>query len=169
MNLVDRIKAALEKHGPMTVPQLRAHVDHPHVPTYLSQLAKRDALVRLGGGHKSTVWGLPGQKAPEASPGTPTKPKAKRAGGGGAAMRRKRRVKRTSRISVAAARAAGIKAAKTRAANAARAAAGTFRPAIASDGALLLLGAATAGELNRGETRVLVDFIRRLDKAEIGA
>jgi hypothetical protein len=179
VNLVERIKAAFEKHGPMTVPQLRAHVDHPHMPTTLSQLAERGTLARLGGGKRSTIWGLPGQKTPAAATpdalergaelGRVKKPKqAKRAGEGSVAMRRKR-MKRTSRISAAVAKAAGIKAAKTRAENAARAAAVAFRPAIAADGALLLMGAQTAGELSRSEARVLIDFIRRLDKAEIVA
>lgn len=61
MPLVGRIKAAFEKHGPMTTRELRAHVDHDNVAVYCSQLADRGVLGRLGGGHGSTIYGLPTQ------------------------------------------------------------------------------------------------------------
>jgi len=44
-------------------------------------------------------------------------------------------------------------------------AAGSFRPAITADGALLLIGVADAGELNSAETRVLADFLARVDRS----
>ena len=70
-------------------------------------------------------------------------------------MRRKRRVKRTSRIP---------------APSAARALRGRFRPALAADGSMLLLDAVRGNfELNRVETRVVVEFVRLLDKGAIGA
>ena len=44
-----------------------------------------------------------------------------------------------------------------------------FRPAITADGALLLIGQEKAGELNRGETRVLAEFLRRVDRTGVRA
>lgn len=41
--------------------------------------------------------------------------------------------------------------------------AGSFRPAVAADGALLLMGAALPGELNQAEFSVLVGFMRKMD------
>jgi hypothetical protein len=50
------------------------------------------------------------------------------------------------------------------------AAAGDFRVAIASDGAMLFLDAKVgAFELNRAETRAVIEFVRTLDRGEAGA
>ena len=56
------------------------------------------------------------------------------------------------------------------AALAAHAAPSGFRAAIASDGAMIFLGA-TAGrfELTRAESRALIDFVRTLDRGEAAA
>lgn len=51
----------------------------------------------------------------------------------------------------------------------ANAPAGDFRPAIAADGALLLMGQATPSELTPGEARVLADFLRRIDRTGMRA
>jgi hypothetical protein len=172
--LVDKILAALKKHGPMTTRELRAHVDHPNMPTYCGQLADRGTLGRLGGGKRSTIYGLPDQKAPEKAEAAEVdkapraihrkkKQAKKRAGGGAVAMRRKPSLK-------------GAKKARSN---------GQFRPALASDGAILFIGAHRGEfEIPRAEARVVVslvrrltgdelvkavDFIERLDGAEVGA
>lgn len=171
VSLVDKIIAAFKKHGPMTTRELRAHVDHPNMPKYCSQLADRGTLGRLGGGKRSTIYGLPDQKAPEAKTDKPPraihrkkarKHAKKRAGGGSVAMRRKRALNGSKKA---------VKA--------------TFRPALAADGAILFIGAHRGDfEIPRAEARVMVslvrqltgdelvkavDFIERLDNAEVGA
>lgn len=48
--------------------------------------------------------------------------------------------------------------------------AGAFRTAIASDGAMIFLGAAAGPfELTRPESRALIEFVRTLDRGEVGA
>ncbi|TAK81734.1 MAG: hypothetical protein EPO20_24010 [Betaproteobacteria bacterium] len=48
--------------------------------------------------------------------------------------------------------------------------AGAFRAAIASDGAMIFLGAAAGQfELNRGESSALIEFVRTLDRGEVGS
>ncbi len=48
--------------------------------------------------------------------------------------------------------------------------AGAFRTAIASDGAMLFLGAAAGPfELTRLESRAVIEFVRTLDRGEVGA
>jgi hypothetical protein len=128
----------------MTAPQVRSVVDEEHVATTCSQLARKKQLVRLGGGEKRTIYGLPGQKAP-ANHYKPVRG-AKR--GGRPSMRKKRAV---------------------RPAPAVERESGAFRPAIASDGALLLMGAATPGELSPSETRILAEFLRRVDRTGVRA
>lgn len=150
VNLVDKIVAAFKKHGPMTTAQLREHHDHPHITTYCSQLAKRGVLGRLGGGKRTTIYGLPDQKAPETTTDAPPrsihrskagKHAKKRAGGGSVAMRRKPDLKHPKKA---------------------------FRPALAADGAILFLGAYRGDfEIRRAEARVVVDLVRRLSGDEL--
>jgi hypothetical protein len=69
---------------------------------------------------------------------------------------RKRRVKKTSRIPV--------RAKKVTARNLA------FRPALAADGAILFMGAAKGDfEISGAEGRTVLDLVRRLTAAELGA
>lgn len=143
MTTASRIINATKKLGPMTVPQIRSVVDEQHVPAICSQLVRKRRLVRLGGGHKSTIYGLPGQKAP-------LKPVRGAKQGGRPSMRKKRAAQPAPAVTVARG-------------------SGTFRPAIASDGALLLMGAATPGELSPAETRVLAEFLRRVDRTGVRA
>lgn len=183
------IAIAFEKHGPMKIKQLRAHVDLDNLGYLLARgcVARPQLFARLAGKTSGTVWGLPTQEAPEpdalergADLGRRDKAprhlharKAKKsAGGGSAAMRRKHgrkgRVKRTSQIPVNG-------AAKRR----------LFQVALCNDGALIFLNA-KAGDLDltRDECRGLVkaarhleatelgdvfDFVRRLDGAEVAA
>jgi hypothetical protein len=63
MSIRERVLAALKKAGPMTSRQMREHVDVKHVAVEMAQAADAGALVRLGGGARSTIYGLPGQKA----------------------------------------------------------------------------------------------------------
>lgn len=173
MSTREKIAAALKAHGPMLFSALKKRVDASEgaISVALSNGRETDPplFAKLGGGPRSTIWGLPGQKIPA--------PKAldtqrRKAAGGAAAMRnkhgRKGRVKRTSAIPVKA-----------------RGSRRPFQVVLCSDGALLFLNA-TSGDLDlsRDECRGLVkavrhleavelgevfDFVRRLDKAEVAA
>lgn len=134
----DKIIAAIRKHGPMTSAQLRDHVKDQNATTICGQLARKGKLVKLGGGYRTTIYGVDGQKPPAGA--AQSRKQKKRAEGGRATPMRKTTVN-----------------------------AGTFRPAIASDGALLLMGAATPGELSPAETRVLAEFLRRVDRTGVRA
>lgn len=71
MTTADSILQALKKHGPMTTAQLRGHVDYKFLSTVTSQLARKGRIVKLGGGTKSAVYGLKGQKAPAGAAAAP--------------------------------------------------------------------------------------------------
>jgi hypothetical protein len=156
---------------------LRKHVGGASLSLQCRDLEKAGKVARLGGlGPKSTIWGLPGQKLPAAGEGvdmdaaTPRAKKKvakrKKAVGGGATVRRKYKKRQPRELSIV----PGISATERleaklgRRLEVAKVVAGRFRPAIAHDGALLLSGAAQAGELNSAETRVLVAFLLRLDR-----
>lgn len=58
----ERMEKFFSEHGAMTVLQMRAHgVKDAGLSTLLGQAG----FARLGGGKRSTVWGLDGQKAPK--------------------------------------------------------------------------------------------------------
>jgi len=164
---LERVTAVLQKHGPMTSKELREHgMEDANASTLVGQLANRGALAKVGGGKRSTIYGLPGQKANDAkaeksSPIARRRRKAKNAAKrarGAVAVRRKRTVQRPRK---------------------------TFRAALASDGSILLLGAKRGDlEIDRDAARAVVklvrgvtsaelaavvDFIERLDKAEVAA
>ena len=154
----ERMEAFFKKHGPMTVVQMREHsVKDAGLATLLGQAG----FARLGGGKRSTVWGLPGQALPKtdalkrgaelgkkgqakgAHRATRPAKRGKRAGGGSVAMRRKSPVKRAAKA---------------------------FRPALAADGAILCIGAEYGElELDKGQTRVLLDVARKLTPPELAA
>lgn len=175
----DKVIELLKKHGPMTTRELRAHgLKDANASTLVGQLAARGALGIVGGGARSKIYGLPDQKIADrkvvdgVSVGAdkarrsihkrrrakPARHARKRAGGGSVAMRRKPALKRSKR---------------------------PFRPALAADGAILLLGAKRGDfEIPREQARALVDinrrltgdeladlvmFVTRLDNAEVGA
>jgi len=163
----------------MTTGQLRKHVNIGWVAVACAKAARDGALVRLGGGAHSSIYGLPGQKLATRDAGAVVTVPAKRKKTAKAAVKRsapERKVQRntaTSATPTRVARPAGghlrIEKAALRTTYAA-AAASAFRAAIASDGAMLFLGAAAgAFELNRGETRALIDFVRTLDGQRLGA
>ena len=154
----EKILAAVRKFGPMTVKQVRKHVNLALLSTFCSQLAKRGELKILGGGERTSIYGLPGQKLQttevDAAPvrkmqrKTPTSPKRPRAAREAPKLRMKNAALRKPYAD----------------------AASTFRAALASDGAMIFLGAAAgAFELNRGETRAMIDFVRTLDRGEAAA
>ncbi|TAK82100.1 MAG: hypothetical protein EPO20_22685, partial [Betaproteobacteria bacterium] len=122
MTDVARILAAFEKHGPMTVKEAREHADVAWIGVACPQLARRGKLVRLGGGPKSSIYGLPGQKLPkgnaEAVAIAPTKPT-------------KRKARKTIKLPLPVRRGPGLRTARAdlRMPNAD---AGAFRAAIAS-------------------------------------
>jgi hypothetical protein len=131
----------------------------------LNLIAVNGEFSKLGGTPKNTIFGLPDQKLsdrkleaqaqPDAAPRSIRRAKKHRkaakhprksSGGGSAAMRRKR----------------ALKAWKTRRKGQ------TFRPALAADGAILLLGAKRGDfEIPREHARALVDINRRLTGAEL--
>jgi len=66
MTATEMIVAALRKHGrPMTVPQLRKLVKLDGLSTKVSVARQRGAIVKLGGGARESIYGLPGQSAPK--------------------------------------------------------------------------------------------------------
>lgn len=169
MSVREKIEAALRKHGPMTVAAMRKHVDTSGLSGLMSKLARTGVTKKLGGGAKSGIYGLPDQQLPADAleRGAELGRRPARAAGS-----RKRPLKRASRIAVAAARRAGRTLPK-------------FRPALAADGAILCIGAEYGElELDKAQTRVLLDvsrklkptelaavvtFLERLDAAEVGA
>ncbi len=172
MSVFERILDAYKKHGPMTTRQLRAHVDVAWGSVACSQLAKAHKLIRLGGGAHSSIYGLPGQKLPKgdgaavAEPKKAPKAKPKKRSAPVRKVQRKtaKKAQKTVSAAVPAARPA------ERHLRMAYADAGAFRTAIASDGAMIFLGAkAGAFELDRGETRAVIEFVRTLDRGEVGA
>lgn len=175
MSVSERILAAYKKHGPMTTRQLSEHVDAAWVSITCSQLAKQGKLVRLGGGAHSTIYGLPGQKLPkgDAVATAPAKPKKAAKVAAKKRSKTKRKVQRNTATS--AARPAGphlrIRNAELRLGNAgAGKQFSTFRTAIASDGAMIFLGAAAGPfELTRPESRALIEFVRTLDAGKLAA
>ena len=177
MSVHERILAAYKKHGPMTTRQLRKYVDVSWVSVACGQAATQGALVRLGGGARSTIYGLPGQKLPTGrEPAAPAKPKKARKA---AAKKRSAPVRKVQRKTakkvqktVLPPRQPAGRHLRTEHADLRpqRADAGAFRTAIASDGAMIFLGAAAgAFELNRVESRALIEFVRTLDGGTLGA
>lgn len=174
MTTREKIIAALGKFGPMTSVQMSEHVDAKWLSTIAHQLAKGGELKILGGGKRSSIYGLPGQKAETAE--HPAKPKrAKKRSAPVRKVQRKtaRKVQKTVTVSR---RSLAREAPVLRTPRAdlripyADAAASAFRTAIASDGAMIFLGA-TGGpfELTRPESRALIDFVRTLDRAGLAA
>jgi hypothetical protein len=75
MTIKDRITAALKEHGPMTTRELRKYVKDTAAPTVLAKAARETReFVRLGGGTRSGVYGLPGQKLAERKDEAPREP-----------------------------------------------------------------------------------------------
>jgi hypothetical protein len=181
MSVHERVLASFEKHGPMTTGQLRKHVDVAWVAVACAKAARDGALVRLGGGAHSSIYGLPGQKLPKgetaAAASAPAKP---RKAGKAAAGKRSAPVRKVQRktarkaqktVSRPPARPAGSRLRMENAALRAPCAdAASFRTAIASDGAMIFLGAAAGPfELTRPESRALIEFVRTLDGAKLAA
>lgn len=166
MSVKERILKIYAKHGPMNVTQLRKHVDVAWVAVACAKAARDGALVRLGGGPKSSIYGLPGQTLPKgeagAVPAKDKKPSAK-------APKVQRKTARKAPKPESAAHRLDLANPSLRTA-CADAQAGDFRAAIASDGAMLFLGASCgAFELSRAETRALVAFVRELDAGTVTA
>lgn len=75
MTIRAEIEAALKKHGPMDTRAMRKHgLKQETLAINCADLLKREVLVKLGGGPRSTIYGLPGQKLGEAEPSAPTPP-----------------------------------------------------------------------------------------------
>ena len=163
VSIKDKIVAAL-KRGPMKTRALHAVIGGggAYLSTTLSKLAAEKAIERVGFG----TYGLPGTKADDAP--QPRRLPKKRTGGG-RRMQRKRKADKgatarkawTTRRAAARSESAALAGLKVLA--------NGFRPAITADGALLLIGQEKAGELNRGETRVLAEFLRRVDRTGVRA
>lgn len=188
MTDVERILAAFKKHGPMTVKQARKYADVSWIGVCCPQLARKGKLVRLGGGPKSSIYGLPGQKPPKGDAGAvatvDTAAKPKRAYKRRAPVRkvqktvlsakrprvaRKAPKLRKVRADLRAPR-AGRLLVKRETDFAATPGAGAFRAAIASDGAMIFLGAAAGQfELTRAESRAVIEFVRTLDAGAAAA
>lgn len=143
----DKIAAAFKAHGPMTTRELREHV----------QITGLNAVVRtefeeVGTlGARKRVYGLEGQtmkdrKGADAGESAPTSSRATRKPAG-----RTKRAPRGSSIPAIATDRVML--------------ASTFRPALAHDGSILLIGQEKAGELNRNEARMLSSFIVRLHES----
>jgi hypothetical protein len=147
MSTTDKILAAYKAHGPMTARECAKYVKCGWLSIATSQLAARGRLVRLGGGAHSTIYGLPGQKA-----GAKAAQKASR---GGKRMRRRKQIRARELPAMQFASAPP--------------AVNGFRPAIAADRSLLLIGQAQAGELSRDELRTLAEFLRRVDRTGVRA
>lgn len=167
VNNTTKIVKALKKRGPLTVPELRKYMDIKRLAIIVAQLRAHGTLKRLGGGAHSSIYGLPGQvledrdKALGAAPKVrQVQPPKKAAGGAKAPRKYKKRKARNSSPAVED---------RQPVLRAARIVAGRFRPAIACDGALLLTGAVEAFELNSAETRVLADFLARVDRTGVRA
>lgn len=148
---VDKVKKAFQEHGPMTLGDLRKHVKIEKLAVLLSNGLSRGAFERIAGKRPNIIYGLPGQKAPAGAAAAAPK----KATGGGTRVPRKakaaRKPRRIHEVLVPRAKANG------------------FRPAITADGALLLTGAERSGELNGAETRVLAEFLLRMNAAGVRA
>jgi hypothetical protein len=80
MNIREKIEAALKEHGPMDSRTMRKRgLKHDALAQYLSDLVDRKVIVRLGGGPRSSIYALPGQKLAEAGPAPSTEPLQPRA------------------------------------------------------------------------------------------
>jgi hypothetical protein len=180
MTNTDKIVAALKEHGPATTRQLRERgVKTSNLGGHCAQLVGYKTLVRLGGGARSSIWGLPGQKLSDHNPEgggvdmdarTPRKAEKKKpaAAGRGKGKARKGTKARRKRAAVLA-RVEAKLAREAREAAARQPAADMFRPAITHDGAITLTGAVKPGELNRAEARVLTEFLVRMRDAGVRA
>lgn len=156
VHLVERAQAFFKKHGPMTARQVR-ELDGG-IADRLKQLADQAVLGRLGGKTSGVIYGLPDQKASDAKPRETSPDKPPRS-------IHKRKGKRKQRIKVAKRRAAR-NALKSPVKPASRG----FRPALAADGAILFLGAERGDfEIDRANARIVVDLVRRLTARELGA
>lgn len=165
----EKVSKIFRERGPLTSRELTAAgVKDANASTLLGQLAKRSKLGILGGGARSKIYGLPDQtladrkepKAPETSPTPDRAPRSihpkKKARRGKVAKKKQRK----TRVAPAASKAA-LKAWETRRKR-------PFRPALAADGAILMLGAKRGDfEIPREQARGLVDLQRRLTPHEI--
>ena len=80
MTIRERIEAALKAHGPMDSRTMRKRgLKHDALAQTLWDLVERKVLVRLGGGPRSSIYGLPGQKLGEAAPPPSSEERALRA------------------------------------------------------------------------------------------
>lgn len=135
MSVFERILKAYGKQGPMTSRELRKYVDVAWVSVACSQLAKQGSLVRLGGGAHSSIYGLPGQKLPNGETDAVATAPAKRKKAAKAAPKKRSAPAAHLRTRNAELRPGNADAGKEFSA---------FRTAIASDGAMIFLGAAAA-------------------------
>ena len=169
MTVRDRIEAALKAHGPMDVKELRKHVNAEALAAVCSSICKRGIIRKLGGGAKSSIYGLPSQSLAdrkgddmlERGAELGGKSAAKKAVKGKAAKRGKR-LKRTSRIPVKPTPSpAHWGVPKSR---------GAFRPALAADGAILFIGAKNGDfEVRPVDVRAILNLSRRLTPVELDA
>lgn len=160
MSAVERILAAFEKHGPMTVKEARKHADVAWIGVTCAQFARKGKLVRLGGGPKSSIYGLPGQKLPKGDGGAvaPNMKKPK------PAKKRRKTLRKSQRNTATSARPDPNAALRAQVDAALKEA---HRWALTSDGAFVLLGTDT--EIHRPAARALVAFVRELDGGKLAA
>jgi hypothetical protein len=155
MKLKDRIIEALTKRGPLSADALAGQCGSTR-GLILFTVAKMKAAgdVTATGSPRSRVYVLPGDTRVASAASTASVSKPKKA----AKLQRKtaKRKAKTPRI-------ASVLKDKGVALGKFHPYAGSFRPAVASDGALLLMGASQPGELNRAEFSALVGFIRKMD------
>lgn len=189
MSAVERILAAFEKHGPMTVKEARKHADVAWIGVTCAQFARKGKLVRLGGGPKSSIYGLPGQKLPKGeSAAAATAPARRKKATKVKHKKRSAPVRKVQRKTAPSARRPRVLIKPEKDFRATPPAGGHlrighadlgkqyadgpagFRTAIASDGAMLFLGAAAGPfELTRPESRALIEFVRTLDAGMLAA
>lgn len=73
----EKIEAALKTHGPMDSRTMRKRgLKHDALAQNLRDLAEKGVLKRLGGGPRSSIYGLPGQKLGDATPPPKAEPRA---------------------------------------------------------------------------------------------
>lgn len=152
MKAHEQIAAAFAKHGAMGAAELSKHVKVNSLGYHLAAGASATPprFARLSGRTSGTIWGLPGQEVP------PSPHAGVEKGDQPNRTQRGRRLKKTSRIP-----SRTVEAKKPRSA---------FRPALASDGAILFMGAKGGDfEIARKEVRAVLDLVRRLTPAELGA
>ncbi len=168
VNLIERAQALFKKHGPMTARQVR-DVDAV-VAVQLKRLCDNATLGKLGGKTSGVIYGLPDQSAADVKQVIKDAPPTRAI--------RKRKAQKRSKVSKKRAARRAFKAPV-------KAASRGFRPALAADGALLFMGAKNGDfEIDRAHCRIVVDlvrrltgdelvaaveFVERLDKAEVGA